>query len=89
MKPLAFIFRGPLGTGKTTVARIITHLLRDLTCINRGHLIETSKKELTASYGDGDKTVTKVWKAAAGGVLLVDDVGVNLEDKVCLIRSDP
>ena len=78
VKPLAFLFRGSLGTGKTTMARKLTHLLRDLGCISRGQLIETSRKELTASYGEGDKTVSKVWKAAQGGVgVLLGILGKN------------
>ncbi|CAD7966890.1 unnamed protein product [Amoebophrya sp. A25] len=81
LKPLTFLFRGNCGTGKSKIARHLTHLLRDLGVVNRGHLIETSRKELTASYGEGDKTVTKVWKAAAGGTLLIDDIGVGAEDK--------
>jgi stage V sporulation protein K len=47
LKPLVFIFRGPVGVGKTTVAKILTHLLKDLDVVSRGQLIETSKKELT------------------------------------------
>ncbi|CAD7958049.1 unnamed protein product [Amoebophrya sp. A120] len=81
LKPLTFLFRGQLGTGKTTIARHLTHLLRDLGVINRGQLIETSRKELTASYGEGDKTVTKVWKAALGGVLFIDDIGQAADEK--------
>eukprot|EP00391_Amoebophrya_sp_Ameob2_P011975 CAMPEP_0178986944 /NCGR_PEP_ID=MMETSP0795-20121207/2984_1 /TAXON_ID=88552 /ORGANISM="Amoebophrya sp., Strain Ameob2" /LENGTH=597 /DNA_ID=CAMNT_0020678059 /DNA_START=60 /DNA_END=1853 /DNA_ORIENTATION=- len=81
LKPLTFLFRGQPGTGKTTIARHLTHLLRDLGVVNRGHLIETSRKELTASYGEGDKTVTKVWKSALGGVLLIDDIGNGADDK--------
>lgn len=82
VKPITFLFRGNLGTGKTTIARKLTHLLKDLGVVSRGHLIETSRKELTASYGEGDKTVGKVWKAAQGGVLLIEDIGNGSDDKV-------
>lgn len=78
-KPLVFIFRGNTGTGKTAVCKILTYMLKELGCIGRGQLIETSKKDLTAVPHEGDKTVTKVWKAAQGGVLMVEDIGTSAE----------
>ncbi len=78
-KPLVFIFRGNTGSGKTAVCKILTYMLKELGCIGRGQLIETSKKDLTAVPHEGDKTVTKVWKAAQGGVLMVEDIGTSAE----------
>lgn len=45
----------------STPPRICISRLKDLNCISRGHVIQTSKKELTACYGEGDKTVSKVY----------------------------
>lgn len=82
-KPLHFGFRGSRGTGMTTVARYLVHLLRDLEVLATGQLLEVNRKQLLAGCrGDGDveKQMAKLWRAASGGVLLVNDAHM-LQDR--------
>jgi len=76
-KPLHFAFRGCHGSGMSTVARLLAHLLRDLDVLGSGQLTEVNRKELLSgckSYGDSDKQMQKLWQAATGGVLLINDI---------------
>lgn len=70
---LHFFFRGNRGTGMSTIAQILAHLLRDLEVIASGQLLEVSRKELLTGSSDVDKQMAKMWRAAAGGVLLVNE----------------
>jgi hypothetical protein len=64
-----------VGTGKTTVARVIAHILYELELISvRDRLVETSGTQLVGDYVG--QTKTKVWekmKEANGGVLFIDE----------------
>merc|ERR1719482_2493827 len=73
-KPLHFAFRGSGGTGMSTVAKLLAHLLRDLDVIASGQLIEVSRKEALAGSSDPEKQMGKLWRAAAGGTLMIKDV---------------
>mmetsp|Transcript_63090 Transcript_63090/g.150383 ORF Transcript_63090/g.150383 Transcript_63090/m.150383 type:complete len:824 (+) Transcript_63090:138-2609(+) len=73
-KTLHFVFRGNRGSGMTTVAKLMAHLLRDMEVITSGQLIEVDRKGLIGSASDVEKEMSKVWKAATGGVLMVNDV---------------
>jgi len=73
-KPLHFGFRGGHGTGMSTVARHLAHLLRDMEVVTTGQLLEVSRKELLSGGSDVEKQMEKLWKAAAGGVLMLNDV---------------
>lgn len=73
-KPLHFLFKGTHGTGMSKTAQLLAHLLRDLEVISSGQLVETSREELLAGSSDVDKQMNKLWKCAAGGVLMVNDV---------------
>eukprot|EP00927_Polykrikos_kofoidii_P034785 TRINITY_DN29430_c0_g1_i1.p1 TRINITY_DN29430_c0_g1~~TRINITY_DN29430_c0_g1_i1.p1 ORF type:complete len:854 (+),score=166.19 TRINITY_DN29430_c0_g1_i1:94-2562(+) len=70
---LHFFFRGNHGCGMSSVAQLVAHLLRDLEVIASGQLLEVSRKELLTGSSDVDKQMSKMWRAAAGGVLLVND----------------
>jgi len=39
-----------------------------------GHLIEVNRKDLLAGSSDAEKQMSKLWKSASGGVLLINDV---------------
>lgn len=68
------VFTGNPGTGKTTVARLVSQLYRSLGVVEKGQLVETDRASLVAGYvGQTAIQVTKVAETALGGVLLIDE----------------
>lgn len=68
------VFTGPPGTGKTTVARLLSRIYKHLGYLSSGHLIETDRSGLVAGYvGQTAIRVTEVVAQAKGGLLFVDE----------------
>ena len=68
------VFTGAPGTGKTTVARLISRLYGTIGVVSRGHLVEASRAELVAGYvGQTALKVRDVVDRAVGGVLFIDE----------------
>lgn len=68
------VFMGPPGTGKTTVARLVSKIYKHLEYLEKGHLIETDRSGMVAGYvGQTALKVEEIVNTSLNGVLFIDE----------------
>ena len=71
---LNMIFTGNPGTGKTTAAKLVGKIMKDIHVLEKGHFVSVTRADLVADFigGTAPKT-TQILEKALGGVLFIDE----------------
>ena len=68
------VFTGNPGTGKTTVARLLSQIYHAVGVVSKGHLVETDRGKLVAGFvGQTALKTQAALDSALGGMLLIDE----------------
>ncbi|MEM6299540.1 MAG: AAA family ATPase, partial [Bacteroidota bacterium] len=75
-KPLNLhaVFKGNPGTGKTTIAKMLGKVYKNMGLLSKGKVVEVSRAELVGQYiGQTAPKVKDIIEQARGGVLFIDE----------------
>ena len=68
------IFTGNPGTGKTTIARLVSRMMKACGILQQGQLVEVTRADLVGKYvGHTAPLTMSVSQSALGGVLFIDE----------------
>lgn len=68
------IFTGNPGTGKTTIARLVSRMMKACGILKQGQLVEVTRADLVGKYvGHTAPLTMSVIQSAIGGVLFIDE----------------
>lgn len=78
---LHMMFSGNPGTAKTTVARLLSKILKQEGVIKTGRFVECGRQDLVGKYvGWTAKIVEKKFNSARGGILFIDEAYALVDD---------
>jgi SpoVK/Ycf46/Vps4 family AAA+-type ATPase len=70
------------GTGKSTVARLISKILKELGILEKGHLIEVKRPDLIGAYPEQTILKTEEFiRDAIGGTLYIEDAYTLIQEE--------
>lgn len=76
------MFSGNPGTAKTSVARLFARIMKENGLLSKGQLVELGRGDLIAKYvGWTAQNIQSKFKAAAGGVLFIDEAYSLVDDR--------